>query len=99
MCVNVNKTGRNDEALSIHLGFGGARDSTDLCDASVFDGQVAEESRVAGAVDDAAMTDDEVERLGIERHSSNKADNAKEQAKTSFHRASYTFAGEEKRQD
>jgi hypothetical protein len=97
VCVNVDEARRDDEALGVYFGFGGAINASDLRNSTVFDREIGEKGWVTGTVDDAAMADDYVERLGIYRRSCDKAEKAKEQAKISIHRASYTFVREEKR--
>ena len=59
--VHVDEAGRDDQPLGVDLALGLARrHAADGDDPVAADGHVADEPRVAGAVDDAAVADDEV---------------------------------------
>ena len=59
--VQIDEARRHDEPCGVdHRGAGGVVDLADLGDAAAADGEVAAESRQAGAVDDSAVLNNRV---------------------------------------
>ena len=63
--VDVNETGRDNEALGVNFRFSLVGEAADGGDAAVFHCHVRHESRCAGAVHDSAVTNDQVVGLRI----------------------------------
>jgi hypothetical protein len=77
MGVNINEAWRHHETLHINLGLCLSGDSPDLHNAPFADSDIREESRVACAINDPAIPDDDVIgfRTESEREQSRQAAN------------------------